>query len=56
MVYNMGHDMVHDLWKNTVEEQVFFVWCTRAPNVYTRRTKYCAPKFQILLALQAREK
>ena len=25
-----------------------FLWRTRAPKVYTRRTKYRAPKFQIL--------
>ena len=29
----------------------FFLWGTRAPKVYTRRTKHRAPKFQILRAL-----
>ena len=30
----------------------FFVWRTRAPKVYTRSTKYLAPKFQILRVLK----
>ena len=31
-----------------------FPWCTRAPKVFTRRTKNGAPQFQILSALIAR--
>ena len=48
MVYNMAHDIVHDLQKNTVKMQVF-----RTPKVYTRHMKYHPPKFQILRALTA---
>ena len=32
----------------------FFLWCTRAPKLYSRCTKYCAPKFQILRVLQVK--
>ena len=46
--------MVLDLWKNSVEVRVFFLWCTRAPKLYSRYTKYYAPKFQILRALQVK--
>ena len=46
MVYNM----VHDLRKNNVEIQVF-LWRTHTPNVYRRRKKYLASKFQIFQAL-----
>ena len=45
-----GARMVHDLQKNTVEVEVF-LWCTHAAKVYSRHTKYCAPKSQILRAL-----
>ena len=48
----MVHNMVHDLQKNTVVVQVFFFFFgAHVHQKSTRRTKYCAPKFQILQAL-----